>query len=103
LTGFPRAIYFFILSNSYFCISSIIWCYLLIETAVTILDTPSISSNISPPIIAFLKATFMPPTHHVYTLMNDTSKGKNTSCDETGDNCVPGVILLSVVYHQAIH
>ena len=31
------------------------------DMLVTIVDTPSISARITPPIMAFLKATFRPP------------------------------------------
>jgi hypothetical protein len=71
---------------------------------VTTVDTPSIKARITPPIIAFLKATFSPPERRLFNLREKfTSDSQNTSSNEAGNNCIPRVILLSVVNQQAIH
>lgn len=102
--GSPYCCFFiayFILSSSAFCISSIIWYCLLIEIDVTTVDTPSISAKITPPTIAFLKATLIPPNKCQRYL--STSNGQYTTSDKSSYDCVPWVIFLSVVNEEAIH
>lgn len=62
LLGFPPLLIMALYSSIYFfCCSATNACYDLIVIEVTITETPSIKVRITPPIIAFLFATLIPP------------------------------------------